>query len=188
MKNILILGVGRSGKSTLSRKLKERFPRYNLVHTDSIRNAILYNIDKKYADDFMNYKENEFLQKVLLEFLDCQTSQELNTYGTILEGAQILPSVLSRYKNLDKTVIVFLGHGNLSEKEIFEMVRNNDTEVDWSYKKTDEELEKFIKRFYEKNKFLMDECKKYGFRYIDTHENRENVLNEVFDYICDEIS
>ena len=69
MKNILILGVGRAGKSTLSRMIKDSFPKYDLIHTDSIRNAILYNIDENYIEEFMNYRENEFLQKVLLEFL-----------------------------------------------------------------------------------------------------------------------
>lgn len=187
MKNILILGVGRAGKSTLSRMIKDRFPEYDLIHTDSIRNAILYNIDENYIEEFMNYRENEFLQKVLLEFLDSQTKQGLNMYGTILEGAQILPSVLSRYKNVDNTIIIFLGHGNLSEKEIFELVRDNDSKNDWSYKKTDEELKKFIHRFHEKNQFLIGECKKYGFKYIDTHKDREKVLNEVFNYICEEM-
>lgn len=187
MKNILILGVGRAGKSTLSRKLKNSFPEYDLVHTDSIRNGILYNLEEKYVDYFMDYQQNEFFQKVLLDFLDSQTRQGLNKYGTILEGAQILPSVLSKYKNLDKTVVVYLGHGNLKEDEIFDLVRNNDTEEDWSYSKKDEELKEFIKEFYEKNQFLLKECKKYGFKYVDTHIDRVKVLNEVYSYICEEI-
>lgn len=36
MKNILILGCGRAGKSTLSRLLKSKYPEYNLVHMDAI--------------------------------------------------------------------------------------------------------------------------------------------------------
>lgn len=187
MKNILILGVGRAGKSTLSRMLKEKFPQYDLIHTDSIRNAILYNIDQKYIDTFVNYQENHFLQKVLLDFLDSQTNQGLNMYGTILEGAQILPNVLNGYKNLNKSIIIFLGHGNLNEKEIFELVRKNDSETDWSYTKTDKELKKFIKDFYEKNQLLIKECQKYGFKYVDTHKNREKILRETFDYICEEV-
>ena len=73
------------------------------------------------------------------------------------------------------------------EKEIFKLVRDNDSKNDWSYKKTDEELKKFIHRFHEKNQFLIRECKKYGFKYIDTHKDREKVLNEVFNYICEEM-
>ena len=187
MKNILILGVGRAGKSTLSRKLKERFPKYDLIHADSIRNGILDNLDGENAKFFINYNENEFFQKVLLDFLDTQTKQGLNQYGTILEGAQILPSVLSKYKNLDNTVVVYLGHGNLKENEIFKLVRDNDVPTDWTYGKSDEELRKDIKWFDEKNQFLLNECQKYGFKYVDTHQDRDKVLNDVCDYISKQI-
>lgn len=62
-----------------------------------------------------------------------------------------------------------------------------DTDKGPSDKKTDEELKKFIHRFHEKDQFLIGECKKYGFKYIDTHKDREKVLNEVFNYICEEM-
>lgn len=104
----------------------------------------------------------------------------------ILEGAQILPSVLSKYKNLNNTIVVYLGHGNLTEKDIFKLVRQHDKEKDWSYHKTDEELSSYIKEFYEKNKLLLSECKKYGFKYFDTSKNREQVLKEILKYICEE--
>lgn len=84
MKNILILGCGRAGKSTLSRLLKSKYPEYNLVHMDAIWNGFLYNIDKKYVKDFMNYQENCFFQNVLLDFLDSQTKQDSAKYGTIM--------------------------------------------------------------------------------------------------------
>ena len=175
------------GKSTLSRKIKDKFPKYNLIHADAIRNGIINNLDEKYVENFLNYQENGFFQKVLLDFLDVQTKQDSNKYGTILEGVQILPSILSKYKNLDKTIVVYLGHGNLNEDEIFKIVRAYDKETEWTYSKSDEELRDEIKWFYEKNQFLLEECKKYGFKYIDTHENREKVLEKVFDQICKEI-
>ena len=186
MKNIFILGAGRVGKSTLSRMVRDKFDNYDLIHTDSIRNGILFNLNEKYVDYFMDYQTNEFFQKVLLDFVDSQTGQGLNKYGVILEGAQILPSVLSKYKNLNNTIVVYLGHGNLTEKDIFKLVRQHDKEKDWSYHKTDEELSSYIKEFYEKNKLLLSECKKYGFKYFDTSKNREQVLNEILKYICEE--
>lgn len=184
MKNVLILGSGRSGKSTLSRKIKNRIPEYDLIHIDSIRNAILCNLDHEIADYFMDYDKNEFFQKSLLEFLDAQTSQGLNMYGTILEGAQIMPAVLSTYKNLDNTIVAFLGHGNLEENDFFNLVRSHDVETDWTFNKTDEELRESIKWFHERNRFIMKECEKYGFKYFDTHENRDKSLDEVSDFIC----
>lgn len=153
MKNILILGAGRTGKSTVSRMVRDKFANYDLIHSDSIRKAISKNLNEKYVNYFMDYQTNEFFQKVLLDFVDSQTRQGLNKYGVILEGAQILPSVLSKYKNLNNTIVVYLGHGNLTEKEIFGLVRQHDKEKDWSYHKTDKELNSYIKEFYEKINF-----------------------------------
>ena len=56
--------------------------------------------------------------------------------------------------------------------------------ADWTNNKTEDELREDIKWFDEKNQFLLKECEKYGFKYIDTHQNREEVLEEVFNYIC----
>ena len=39
MKNIIILGVARSGKTTLARMIKKRYSNYNIIDGDCIRNA-----------------------------------------------------------------------------------------------------------------------------------------------------
>ena len=41
MKNILIMGIGRAGKTTLSEMIKNKYPNYNLVHSDSIKWALI---------------------------------------------------------------------------------------------------------------------------------------------------
>ncbi|MCH5167647.1 MAG: hypothetical protein J1F35_07155 [Erysipelotrichales bacterium] len=187
MKNILILGPGRAGKSTLSRMLKEKIPNYNLIHTDAIRNAIQFNLPCEYVEEFLNYKENNFFQKVLLNFLSEQSEQDKNSYGVILEGAQILPETLSNYSDIDNTIVIYIGHGKLSKKELFELVRKNDTEKDWSFYKTDVELEEYINEFYEKHLYLKQECEKYGFNYIDTSNNRSEILNELVENILKQI-
>ena len=37
MKNVLIMGTGRAGKTTTSKMLKEKYKEYNLIHSDSIK-------------------------------------------------------------------------------------------------------------------------------------------------------
>ena len=37
MKNILIFGIGRTGKTTLSNLIKSKYKSYNLIHSDSIK-------------------------------------------------------------------------------------------------------------------------------------------------------
>jgi adenylate kinase family enzyme len=40
MKNILIMGIGRAGKTTLSNMIKDKWNSYNLLHSDSLKWAI----------------------------------------------------------------------------------------------------------------------------------------------------
>ena len=50
MKNIYIVGVPRSGKSTLAKLIKEKYPIYNQFSFEAIRNDVFKNIieDLKY--------------------------------------------------------------------------------------------------------------------------------------------
>lgn len=41
MKNILIIGIGRTEKTTLSKMLKKEFNNYNLVHSDLLKWAMI---------------------------------------------------------------------------------------------------------------------------------------------------
>ena len=41
MKNILIMGIGRAGKTTLSRNIKDKINGYNLIHSDSLKWAMI---------------------------------------------------------------------------------------------------------------------------------------------------
>ena len=41
MKNIYIIGVPRSGKTTLAHLLKEEYPTFNLISFEAIRNAFI---------------------------------------------------------------------------------------------------------------------------------------------------
>ena len=36
MKNIVIIGVGRAGKTKLSNMIKDKWNEYNIIHSDSI--------------------------------------------------------------------------------------------------------------------------------------------------------
>lgn len=41
MKNILIMGIGRAGKTTLSKMIKDKYNSYNLLHSDSLKWAMI---------------------------------------------------------------------------------------------------------------------------------------------------
>ena len=60
MKDILIMGIGRAGKTTLSKMIKDKYNGYNLIHSDSLKWALIRaKGNEKY------YRENVDKQKNL---------------------------------------------------------------------------------------------------------------------------
>ena len=211
MKNILIIGIGRAGKTTLSNMIKRKYKNYNLIHSDSIKWGIIRGEGKEdfYRSNVEKQKEwecNETFQNTLLEFFNscikndggedgylvdyAKRSSSLsaaNGFGYILESGQLeLKNVIKRVST-DGTIIVCLGLGNLSKQGIFDLCRMHDTKKDWSYETSDEDLRKHIDKWYETNQILKEDCLKYGFDYIDTTKNRKEVLDQVLENISKEI-
>lgn len=68
MKNILIMGIARAGKTTLSEMLKDKYNSYNLIHSDSLKWAMIRAEDKeKYyrtnVDKQKEFEHGEYFQK-----------------------------------------------------------------------------------------------------------------------------
>ena len=209
MKNILIIGIGRAGKTTLSNMIKQKYNNYSLIHSDSIKWGIIRGEGKEnyYRDNVEEQKKwehSDIFQNILLEiFNSCvrndggedgylvdyvkRNNATTNGYGYILESGQLELRNVIKHINLDNTIIICLGLGNLTKQGIFDLCRTYDTEKDWSYETSDDDLKKHIEKWYETNETLKKECLEYGFKYIDTTHNRKEVLNQVLNDISKEV-
>lgn len=185
MKNILIMGIGRTGKTTLSNMIKEKYKEYNLVHSDCIKWAIIRakGMEEYYRTNIKEQKEfehSEEFQKILLEFFNSSIRSDLNKNGYILESGQLQPELVKEFIDFEDTEVICLGHGELNKEDIIRLCRNNDMEKDWTYNVSDEELEAHSEKWAEMNAKLKKECPEYGIKYIDTSTNRVEKLNNIF--------
>ena len=184
MRNIIIGGCVRAGKTTLANVITKRFG-YSKVESDTIVNAF----DKVFPEFGITHKEPEkarvkyepFLFEVLNGF--CKDLKYANNV-TVFPGSQYLPENLSRYEKLDKYIVIFLGINADSPEELLKTIREKDSEFDWTYKKTDEWLLRFCKKIIDESNQLKEDCQKYGFYYFNTYSNREEVLNNICDLIA----
>lgn len=92
-KNILIMGIGRAGKTTLSKMLKDEINSYNLIHSDALKWAMIRakNQEEYYRtniDKAKEFEQGEYFQKTLLEFFNTLIKNDKNGYGYILECDQ----------------------------------------------------------------------------------------------------
>lgn len=184
MKNILIMGIGRAGKTTLSEMIKDRFNNYNLIHSDSLKWAMIRaKGEEKYyrenVDIQKEFEHGEYFQKTLLELYNSLISKDAKKYGYILESGQLHPKYVKEMVDFDNTVVLCLGLGNLTKEEMVDLCIEHDKEKDWTYGLSREYLEKHAEDWYNCNEMLKKECPKYRIRYIDTSKNREQILADI---------
>ena len=180
MKNILLLGVPRSGKTTFSRMLLERYPKYQIINGDSFRQSIRHLISDSKLSSYEIGMLDEY-QDILYNYFDKCTvyNKDLNY---ILDTTNIVPENAKRYEN-ENSIIIYFGYPDLTVEEILENIRDNDTEIDWTYDRSDEELLEKIEKYLRASKKYQKKCADLGYKFVNTSYNRGSVLDELLDWI-----
>ena len=183
MKNIIIGGTVRGGKTTLANLLRKRFG-YSKVESDTIVNAF----DRVFPDFGITHRNAKLAREKYEPFLfECLNGfyRDLKYTGniTVFPGSQFLPENISKYEKKDKYIVIFLGLDGISPGQLLSTIRSNDTENDWTFKKDDEWMLKFCENVILESKQLKLDCEKYGFYYFNTYHNRDDVLNSICDMV-----
>lgn len=188
MKDILIFGAPRTGKTTLAKLLSQKLENYSLFSIDAIRNSFgdifpeLGINDPEIETNDMVKKNNEtILPDYIARMLYWHHIELKDKQGYIVEGCQVLPDKAKEVFDMENSIVIYLGHGKLQPKEILRNIRKYDTPDEYSYQRTDEEMLKQCAEYYEIEKMIALKCKEYGFIYVDTSNNREKVLYELID-------
>lgn len=138
MKNILIMGIGRAGKTTLSKIIKDKINSYNLIHSDALKWAMIRakNEEKYYRENVDKQKEfehGEYFQRTLLELYNSLIKKDTKKYGYILESGQLQPKIVKEMVDFDNTIVVCLGLGDLTLDDMINQCFEHDTKEDWTY-------------------------------------------------------
>ncbi len=186
MKNILIIGIGRAGKTTLSKMIKDKYNSYNLLHSDSLKWAMIRakNQEAYYRENVDKQKEfehSEYFQRTLLYLYNSLIKKDTNKYGYILESGQLHPKIVKEMIDFNTTNVICLGLGNLSINDMVEQCIKYDTEESWTYNLPKEYLAKHAEDWYNSNEMLKKECPNYGIKYIDTSKGREKILKDTLE-------
>ncbi len=178
MKNIIIIGRPRAGKSTLADMICNKY-NYQVIRTDCIRNAFKEVFPELNIRPGTAINDIRF-QKYVKKFLSMNIYQSRGAYGFVLEGCEITPEMCKNlYGNNNENLIYALGRCNETVEEMTEALLKYDTEYDWTFKKSKEELLEYSEKQIIKSKELKEECQKYNVKFYDTSFDRKKVLNEV---------
>lgn len=183
-KNILIIGAARSGKTTLAKKfVKEKG--YSMISLDNIISGL-----SAYPELNIHYDGDEndtatrlvpFLIKFFTELSEGNAFYDGIKFvieGTHIDFEKLIP-VLRSDKFKDKYDIIGLTYNNITSDELYNNMKTYDTEDDWTYWCSDEELRGNAEYFIERNKFFNEKFKEYNITSYDTSVEREEVLNKI---------
>ena len=206
MKNIIIAGPSRTGKSTLAKRINEDL-NYFVIGVDKLVAAF------QGAYPQLNIKLNDNREKTtdniapfLGHFLGMFSSADgrgllpyshgaVKGNSFVLEGGyfnfgKILP-ILKTYgieELKDKFLLIGLVQNNKTVDEYIRDFKNHDTEDDWTYNFSDDDLREVSKDAISFNRSMSEHLVKYGFMIYDTSTERERILDQIIADIKAEIT
>ncbi len=179
MKNILIAGVAKSGKSLFCKKLAKK-TNYNHIPLDyftasmkrnfpnwGIKSSVIINDTSKKLSTLLNTVTN----------LIDDTDEKF-----IIDSAHIMPSDIIDNINRDNWNIYFFGYPNISAKDKLYEIRKY-IKDGWPIKKDDNELLIILEKLINISKEISEQCKKYNIKFIDTSFNINKTINKLLNEI-----
>lgn len=181
MKNIIIIGVPRAGKSTLANMIYDKY-KYQIIRMDSVRDAF----KKVFPELNINPHtaiNNERFQSYMKKLLKNNIYESRELYGFVVEGCDMTAKMCKDLYGDSNNLIYALGRCRETAEEMRETILKYDTKYDWTFDMPKEELLEYCQKQITKSKELKEDCEKNDIKFYDTSFNREKVLNEVMEDI-----
>jgi hypothetical protein len=184
-KHIIIAGVPRAGKSTISQMISKKLG-YQHISMDSI----IAGIEKTFPETGVNSNANipvraniSNISVKMSQFIRAMMdSGEYNEcdYGMVIDIYQLLPQDYMQYIDNSICDIYYFITSEVTPEERYQILKANDTPKDYTYFKSDEENYESCVRLVDVSKLIKDQCVLYGLPYFETSRNREIVINSFF--------
>lgn len=171
MRNILICGSPRVGKTTLAKKVSESLG-YKYINLDNIFEAI----EKLPSWPYKKYDDAKLISHELASFLiDYVNNLDKDNYY-ILEGAYI--DIESIYNKLNNTLIIGLTYNDIDSNTLFNRIKKYDTNS-WINKFNDDVIKEKCDCFINRNNYYNDCFNKLNILNYDLSDNRELVFDKI---------
>lgn len=204
MKSVIIVGPSRAGKTTLAKRLSEKF-NYFVISLDKL--VATFQAAYPQLDIRLNWNRNKTTENIapfIGHFLGLFSSNDgikddLNLRAHhvkgnhfVLEGGYFdfenIASILNEYGTeelKDRFTLIGLVQGQKTVDEYVRDFKKYDTEDDWTYNLSEDELREYVTQdAIPFNRAMTDNLTEYGFTIYDTSTERESV----FDKIVEDIS
>ncbi len=186
-KHIIIAGVPRSGKSTISQRISGYWE-YQHISMDSI----IAGIERVFPETGINsnadidlWENIQYISSKMALFIQAMiASGEYNEcdYGMVIDIFQILPQHYIQYIDSSICDIYYFGTSEVTPEKRYELLKKYDTPKDYTYYKSEEENRKNCANIVKISKMLKEQCEIYKLPYYDTSYNREQVFKSILGF------
>lgn len=175
MKNIILIGASRAGKSSFTKLLKQELDNITIIKTDLLRLAFREAIIKDNTLNTNLVKQNPDYINYILSYYNFSNKYDTE-YIKVIDTVDFEPKDSNLFEN---SIMICLGYPNITPKEVVSNWRKYDTDLDWTKRKTNEELIEIAENEIKKSKQLKDECQKHNVKFVDTSFNRNEILKQL---------
>ncbi len=179
--NIIIAGVPRAGKSTVSHRLSTQYG-YQHVSMDSIIAGFERCFPETGVNTYSGLSSMDTLRMIsgkiapfIRAMLDSGEYDEFQP-GMVLDIYQLLPEDYMRHIHGANCEIAYFITSDVTPEERFAIQKRYDTEKDYTFYKSDEELREGAAYIVEQSVLMREQCRKYGLPYFETARDREDAF------------
>lgn len=190
-KYVIIAGVPRAGKSTISKRIAKQ-KGYQHISMD----AILAGIEKNFPECKINTNESEdalknyrYISSRIAPFIRAMINSgeyEECEYGVVIDVYQLTPKDFQTYIADEKSEGYFIITSDITAEERFNILKQYDTPDDYTYFHSDEQNMNDCRDIVQISNWIKKECGIYNLPYVNTTYNRENIINEFIESLCEQ--
>lgn len=179
--NIIIAGVPRAGKTTVSHLLAEQFG-YRHISMDSIISGFEKCFPETGVNTYAGLSSMDTLSLIsgkLAPFIRAMLDSgeyDKFTPGMVLDIYQLLPNDYMKHIHGANCEIAYFITSDVTPEERFAIQKRYDTEKDYTFYKSDEELKEGAVYIVEQSVYMKEQCQKYGLPYFETAKDREQMF------------
>lgn len=182
-KHIIIAGVPRAGKSTVSQRIAKELG-YQHISMDSIIAGFEKAFPQVEIDTGADVDVKENVQSIsskiapfLRAMMDSGEYDECD-YGMVIDVFQLLPEDYRKYIDPSVCEIYYFITSDVTAAERYKLLKQYDTPKDYTYYKPEEENRRNCAEIVEISKYYKEQCERYHLPYFETARNRETMLGD----------
>jgi hypothetical protein len=186
--NIIIAGVPRAGKSTISHMISKKYG-YQHISMDSIIAGFGRIFPELGINTYADMSSFDILCSIsgkIAPFINAMMERgEYDEFdrGMVLDIWQLLPNDYEKHINGNFCDIYYFVTADVSGEERFLLLKKYDTENDYTYYKPDEELREGCILIVEQSKFIKEQCIKYNLPCYEMAKDRNKIIEQFIELL-----